>query len=1033
MFRIGGLLPTPTLAGLVILIQLVAPVRGLGQERLSLLVGPERGLQSPPVWAIAQDSTGFLWIGAEGGLFRFDGDEVERWAAEAVAGAVPALAVSPSGDVVALDLRGSLHRITPDGVETLPPPPAGPGPGFESSIAFDGSGTLWRVDSGTLLMWDPDAGWQTLSSRHFGSEVPRRLHPTRWGALDLATSGGVWRIDPGETPGNGAPLRRLFAGPSVAAIHAPDPHRTLLLAGEGDDTAWRLLELDEPGPEGTIRLRSSEVPPGRPIQLVERAGTLWLSMDRYLVAVGADGGIEILDRADGIDSGGPLFVDGEGSLWLGTFVGLRHFPEPDTRIWTERQGLASRHVRTVVGTEGVIWVGSWDGPRALHRPEGEGWQVMAPSWDSRTPVCMDESGGAWTGTLTPARLVELRGTTSLLHGVVPGEGFEQAGSPMSHRPAALTRAPAPGTEIMMTGCAPAPDGGLWVGTTAGLHYMEPGSRQVHPVQSPPVPQDKTGVAASPPQAGEVRPGLHDRRDRIWVTTRDAICRAPAARILDGDATAWRCDEVPRIESITSMVETAGGVIWASSHRVGVFAHLGDRWEPLPLDHLPSRSIFRLVPSPRGGVWVMGSGILERVAENPEDPAGGWEVLERLERWHGLPSPGAGDLFEEVDGTLWLATSRGLVRVPGAVRFREPSVPGAALVSAGVDGETLDAAGPILLPWKQNRLEARFSALSFRDPAQVRHQVRLGPEAPWVESRGPPIFRWMDLAPGPYRIEYRASLDGERWSARPATFAFEVRPPWYRSGWFLATLAMVAVLLAWSAHHARTRYLLGLERQRTRIAMDLHDEVGSGLASVGILSGLLAAGSLDEEERRSTARAIATTAEELGHTLSDIVWSLDPRASTLEELAARLVEHGERLCAGRELRFMASLAGHWPGEAPPVAVRRNVLRIGLEALHNAVRHCGGETVTLSLGAVTPTRWRLQVEDDGIGMRPEVARGAGGRGLRIMRRRADEIAASLQVDSKPGMGTTVTLDFRPGVRWVRSRSSRANDFEISEGPR
>jgi signal transduction histidine kinase len=222
------------------------------------------------------------------------------------------------------------------------------------------------------------------------------------------------------------------------------------------------------------------------------------------------------------------------------------------------------------------------------------------------------------------------------------------------------------------------------------------------------------------------------------------------------------------------------------------------------------------------------------------------------------------------------------------------------------------------------------------------------------------------------------------------------------------------MVVWSVYRARVAYLLGLERQRTRIAMDLHDEVGSGLASVGILSGVLAAESLSMLERRQTAKDIASAAEELGNALSDIVWSLDPHAATLEELASRLAEHGERLTTRGDVEFAARLPERWPEAQLDVAVRRNVLLVGLEALHNAARHSSATEVHLTLAPIDE-RWELVIRDNGMGIDAKSARrDGGGHGLPGMRRRAAEIGAWLDVRSTARQGTSVTLRFalRPG---------------------
>jgi signal transduction histidine kinase/ligand-binding sensor domain-containing protein len=938
--------------------------QGQAQDRLVRTFAQDHGLTAPPVWALAQDSTGFLWIGAEGGLFRFDGVEIRRWAREKVRHAVDCITVSPDGRVVIRERGGSLFEVVPEGVRRLPLPGVSPRNPWET-ISFDRDGQLWIVQGGDLAYLDRQAEWRVLPGTYFEGERPRRVKMHPGDGVVVATDAGVWWVVPGTAP------RRLATARVVDMVWA-DPERLLLLAGLPD----RVVEIT-PGVQRELT-PSGTFPPARPISIVERNGTVWVALDRFLVALRPGERPELIGQDRGVESGGPLLLDREGSLWLGSFGGLHQYPEPDTRYWGDRDGLPSRHTRFLERTGDALWVGTWAGYGYLHRSES-GWTVHSLPWDTQSFLCADARGTVWTGV--GGSLLAIRDTVVT----------RVSGQPMaSHR-----------------SCAQAPGGALWIGTPDDLRYFQPDGPDLRIVPSPP---------GSRP--GEERfAWLHDSRDRLWIGIGDRICHAPASRLHVGAADAWRCQRVPGLGYLGRVVELPGGTLWAATFGLGILAYREERWQPLAMDDLPTRTVFALVPSPRGGIWMVGHGILQRVRERGDD---GWEVLERLTGWHGVYTSGGSDLLEETDGTIWIATSRGVAHLPPEVRFSLRPTPPATLVEARVDDGPVALGELLRLPHHRNRVELRFAALSFREPSRLRHQVRLGLAESWVESNGRPSFRWVELRPGHHQIEYRASLDGLNWTAEPIRFAFEVLPAWYRAPWFLGLVALLVGAIAWSLYRARVAYLIGLERQRTRIALDLHDEVGSGLASVGILSGVIAADGLAEPERREVAGEIASAAEELGHALSDIVWSLDPRAATLEELATRLAEHGARLCADGEPEFAARFPHQWPAGPLDVAVRRNVLLVGLEALHNAVRHAGASKLLLSLLPAAAGGWELSVRDDGIGFAGDVghddrrANGRRGHGLPGMERRAEEIGAALTVRSERSRGTTVTLRFEPRPR-------------------
>ncbi|MFW6080237.1 MAG: histidine kinase, partial [Gemmatimonadota bacterium] len=843
--------------------------------------------------------------------------------------------------------------------------------------------TLWQLDS-------PDA----RPRERLASPVTD-VHPLTDGRLLVLTrDGGIVEL--------GADADGTAAGAASADADASDADRADTAAGVG---RVRVLASRAAG----------DIPPSRPIAITERNGEVWAAFDRYLVSVRPGRPPEVITPSDGFEAGGPIFVDREGSLWLGSFAALFQYPEPATTLWNDRHGLPSRHTRYLARVGDRIWVTTWQGAGLMRGAERGAVRTEHTGLGTRTRPCVDATGAVWMATT--AGHVRVRGDRVVSRGPSPA-AFNACG-------------------------AEDDDGGLWIGTSRGLYRADADAGTLRPVEDTPFGREDPVTAV-----------LRDRRGGLWAAGGERICRADAAAPLEaGDGGAergagefeagagesnsgararWRCDEVPGAAAVVALLELDDGGVWAATRRSGLLTYRAGRgWRPLAgNDELASRDVFALVPSPSEGVWIVGHGILLRVRAR----ADGWEVLERPGAWHGLPATGGADLLEQEDGTLWIATSLGLLRIAPRARFSTREPPGVALVDARVDAEPVPLAPGLELPADRNRLELRFAALSFRDRAAIRYQVRLGPGSPWVDTRGEASFRWVDLPAGRYDAEVRASLDGRRWSAEPARFTFDVLPPWYRTGWALGLFAGLAVALLWAAYRARVAFLLGPERQRTRIAMDLHDELGSGLGSVGILASLLAGRRLDDADRRRFAREIVGTAEQLGTTLSDIVWSLEPRTATLEELAARLAGHGERLFAGGGVEFVFLGPSAWPETRLPLPARRNILMIGLEALHNAARHARAGRVTLSIRR-RGGDWILSVADDGVGLGPagdEGGAGGGERGdgrapgesvderrgrrPRGMRRRADQIGATLDWTSPAdgrGRGTAVTLRFRIGA--------------------
>jgi signal transduction histidine kinase/ligand-binding sensor domain-containing protein len=959
---------------------LLAPPSMLAaQDRLKRQFGGEGGLV-PPIVALAQDSVGFLWAGTRAGLFRYDGARFQRWLPDALPRGVGTIVVSPSGMAVAVDADGRIVELTANDARVLPGT-ARRSPDYTQIAAFDAEDRLWIVaDDGKLAWRETNGAWQTLPPDAMQGDTARKLFPGGPnGGVLVASGGGLWHVDAGTS-------RRLLDSRLIVDALVRDDGEVIALSNFPE------LVRIRPSTRAEVIAWGTRLPPMRGISLAERNGTLWVGSDRYLLALAPGGATELLGPQQGVIAGGPLLVDREGSLWHGGFTALTQYPEPDTKVWDERHGLRSAHARFLARSGDVVWVTTWQGPSYLRSVGGRWHAGYDVDWWSWGQLCRDE-GAVWAGT--EDGMLRLQAADAVI--MYPQARFH------------------------LGMCRRASDGGFWIASGEGIHHLSGDGATLTSVGSLPTdPDADTAVGVV----------LEDRSGRLWASSRERICHSPAAAVLEGAPAPpdWSCAPLPEgTVHLNSMVELADGTIWAAAATVGVLHQTATGWQPLPdNDRLPTRSVLNLVPSQRGGVWLVGAGIVERVEARPG--GSGWTVLERLGAWHGLPSVGGGDLLEEDDGTIWIATSQGVMQVPGTVRTAEPIAPRMALVEGRVDGELVPLDRALVLPADRNRLELRFAALTFRDPGRVRYQVRLSPGDEWSDTEGQPSFTWVDLPPGQHQPQVRASLDGATWSPQPAGLAFSVLPPWYRTVWAITAFALLTGALLFGLYRARLAYLLGLERQRTRIAMDLHDEMGSGLASIGILAGVLSDDGRDAEAGRRIAQEVASTAEELGTSLSDIVWSLDPHSATLEELAARLAEHGGRLFAD-DVDFDTAFPEQWPAMPLPLPVLRNVLLIGLEALHNAARHAGASSVLLSL-LPEHGHWVMTLHDDGAGLPARRTDSARGRGLRAMRRRAAEIGGEITWTSRPGAGTMVRLSFQPSPQrtglfgWLRRLEHRAS---------
>jgi signal transduction histidine kinase len=263
-----------------------------------------------------------------------------------------------------------------------------------------------------------------------------------------------------------------------------------------------------------------------------------------------------------------------------------------------------------------------------------------------------------------------------------------------------------------------------------------------------------------------------------------------------------------------------------------------------------------------------------------------------------------------------------------------------------------------------------------------------------------------LSPGHYRFEVRAISIGGLVSPEPAVVAFRILPPFWRRWWFVAFVAGLLGATGYAFHRLRLRRVVELERVRTRIATDLHDDIGSSLSRVSILSEVVRQQVQGDrpQEAEPLLEQIADTARGLVDSMGDIVWAINPRRERASDLIQRMRRFAGDTASGRgvALKFRA------PEEAQErrldLNLRRQVYLVFKEAVNNVVRHSGCREAEVEL-AIKGGWLALVVTDDGCGF--DLGANGQGHGLDSMRARAEDVGGTLEVESAPGGGTTVRL--------------------------
>jgi signal transduction histidine kinase len=377
-------------------------------------------------------------------------------------------------------------------------------------------------------------------------------------------------------------------------------------------------------------------------------------------------------------------------------------------------------------------------------------------------------------------------------------------------------------------------------------------------------------------------------------------------------------------------------------------------------------------------------------------------------------------MQDRDGALWFSFAAGLVRlVPEA--DQPPLSPPVLITGVRIAGDLQPisalgetAVAAVELGADKNQLQIDFVALGFSPGEGLRYQHKLeGSGQDWSPPGELRTINFASLSPGRYRFFVRAvNADGVM-SETPATFAFRILPPVWQRWWFVGMISGLLGLLVYSMFRYRLARLLELERVRTRIAADLHDDIGAGLSRMAILSEVVkrSIGGGGGGNPTPMLTEIADSARGLLQSMREIVWAIAPQRDGLDNVASQIREVASDLFEAQAITWEFRVPEELNSIKLEAEQRRQLLLIFKEALHNIERHSGCNNVYLSIALLHRTL-TAEIRDDGRGFVPppvhnSSANGRRGNGLENMRRRAKQLGGHVDIRSSPGEGTCLEL--------------------------
>jgi signal transduction histidine kinase len=495
---------------------------------------------------------------------------------------------------------------------------------------------------------------------------------------------------------------------------------------------------------------------------------------------------------------------------------------------------------------------------------------------------------------------------------------------------------------------------------------------------------------------------------LWIATNEALYRREGEWLerIDPAGELTLAELAPR-----ELLLDSRGTLWVGTRRSGL-AWSTDPAAPRPVFRrlgsgagLPSDYVLALAEDELGRIWIgTGRGLVRF------DPAD--ESLRRFSTADGLAGEIVNDLLTAPDGTLWAAVAGGLSHVDPRAEAELAPPPPVFVRRVEVGGRRIHIpqsgvqrlSGLELAP-SERTLVVAYTGIDLATGAQLGFQHRLeGLEGEWSVASSETSVSYGSLAPGAYRFLVRARTHDGVTSTAPAEIEFVLAAPFWRRAWFPPAVLVVFGVGAWFAQRARARRAQALERIRRQIATDLHDEVGSSLAQIAVLSEV--ARRAGPAEAGEHLQQVAELARATRGSLADLVWAIDPLRDTLQDLLQRLRMVTANLLAadGIELALAMPKEDELERLLLPPDKRRQLLYFFKEVVHNVARHSAATRVEIEL-ALEPGRLRLAVRDDGRGFDPALP--VTGQGLANLRRRAEALGGRLTLESRPGGGTRVEL--------------------------
>ncbi|HEY0199715.1 MAG TPA: two-component regulator propeller domain-containing protein [Rhodanobacter sp.] len=936
----------------------------------------EDGLPQNGITKILETRDGYLWVGTQAGLARFDGVSFTTFdhtntpllnrdfISDLVEDGQGTLWIATrNGGVVTFHdgLFSSVSAVEPRGGLVLAAAPDG-------SLWIGGYGGLKHFKNGILIKA------YTIADGLAGDPI-RSLVVDRDQAVWIGSPGGLNRLIDGKMlsysvkdglPDNDVTGLRLVAdGTLLVKTHNSEFVRW----AHGRFMLWHI-----PGVAGS-NIRDV---------IFDHDGNCWLasSTEGLLRVSGTQ--LSRFTAEDGLVSNvvEQLYEDHNGNLWVGTSsAGLQRFRDGSFTTFAKAEGLSDDRTYAVIeGSNNDIWT---TGPDGLHQLHGSEISVYKTADKTLYPWSLwkDHASNLLVGT--SKRLMQI------IHGS------------LAFSPAGCTGIPA----YLMSGVIEDSEHQLWVATLGGglVRCVDGKITGLYTTSTGLLSNALYAIAQGPDGT-------------VWTGGDNGL-----NSINDGHITSY-----PRLNGlsniwIVSLYFDSKGILWIGTFGQGLFRlEDGHFTQYNTHDGLQSDSVYSILEDTAANLWIGSDNGISQIARQDLDAVAagsrGTITPTVFGKEDGMKSSDASggtqpNAWRAHDGRLWFPTGRGVVVVDPARLKLNDRAPPSRVEQMVADEMHVNLATAVQLQPGTRRLEIRYTAPNLSSPERTQFRYRLdGFDEQWVPGGTQRVAHYTNLPPGHYMFHVNARVATGQWSAQEGVLAFALNPQFYQTVWFRLLCGLVIIAVLWGAYRLRVSLLharAAVLEERQRIAREIHDSLAQGLSGI-LFQTEVALMSVTLAPDMTLSHLVA--ARDLAKTSLDdarySVWNLSPPVLDQKILSESLSSMARQLASGRVKELDIESTGlAWP--IPPEA-KHHIVMIAQEAISNAIQHGKALKIRIILTFATDFL-SLEVTDDGVGFlaHPSERDPIRGYGLRNMQHRAEHLGAKLSVLSEVGKGTSVSI--------------------------